>query len=562
MQYLPKLWVRSALLCASVLIVTSCKHGVDIKGQGRVVSLTGSHSCEKAEAPCRFDVIGAYSETYTAIASAGWLHDSWELCGNGATGKTCTFNIDAASVKKFEGKSIPSVTARFRRPIEPLFPITNGIAQLPDTAAARQFKWIMGELTLSSTSLSTIRDHFSTDEYTASEFQSMLQSIRSSIPNAKTIAMVAATPNVVQAIIGNPNDAENGSWIEVFTGYGPDGQIIELDIYPATDYFEGSGPGYSNLSLQGLTSKFSTLANTSGLLVARIDNDSCKPLAQYKAKDPQPAGSMFNLWVMGALDQAIDDGRIAATAMVPLSADELVDIGETINTEPLGTQFPLSELAALMMAGDDPTASEHIHKLVGRNHIEKTVKQFKHKNSALMYPVLSWNEQLHLLGSVTPQQANDFAAASETSQREFANSTLEPLGSSSGFNARNKEVYFNHTGQASPFDICAAIAGMRKFDNRSEAFRLLDQAMGARAGFFGGTFDPWDRVWVTLGVHGVTDETLSALNISVLVESDARGAYVVALMLNDENGINFEGTLVGEVEHVVTRAVEIISEGL
>lgn len=203
---------RIASAIAMAFLLASCKHGVDIKGQGSVTSASGDRDCAKSDAPCRFDVAGAYVETYTSHPASGWVHDSWEVCGD-AEGRICKFNVPADVVALFEGESMPSVVARFRRPIQPTFRGTNGKAELPDTPAARQFNWLMNQIGGKSTSVAAIKAHFHADflaETPAGNVRDILDTLRSSVPNAQPVDLISVTPNFMRVLIGDPSVPSTG----------------------------------------------------------------------------------------------------------------------------------------------------------------------------------------------------------------------------------------------------------------------------------------------------------------------------------------------------------------
>lgn len=302
-----------------------------------------------------------------------------------------------------------------------------------------------------------------------------------------------------------------------------------------------------------LSKKFSSAAKNTAMLVARIDNDRCVPITSRFAKKPQPTASIFKIWLLGALAQAITDGRVSASTMIPLSENEIVPVGSTITDVPLNTQFPLADMAALMMGRSDNTATDHIHELVGRGRIEKILKQFGNKNANLMTPFLSVNEQFHVLWSLTPQQANDYAGGTEEFQRDFLNNVIVPLGPVTSFPYANVDALRRSSWQASPLDICAAYAGLRKFDNRSEAFKLVDRAFSAETALLS-VRNKWDRVWQKGGSFGGRDGSY-VLTLSWMFESDDRGAFVVILMANNEDGSPVDSS---SMFSIVSRTEEIL----
>lgn len=106
------------------------------------------------------------------------------------------------------------------------------------------------------------------------------------------------------------------------------------------------------------------------LLVADVDGDSCTPIVDVNANEVMPLGSVFKLYVLGAVVAAVDDGTISWDT--PVTIDDALDSlpsGNTQNLEP-GTERTVRELAEVMISVSDNTATDHLIDLVGRDAVE------------------------------------------------------------------------------------------------------------------------------------------------------------------------------------------------
>ncbi|MFK8047818.1 MAG: Cpe/LpqF family protein [Halioglobus sp.] len=288
----------------ALLLAASCKHGIEIVGEGRVSSATGDRDCAPASSPCTFEVDEDYNETYTAIPADGYVFDSWSVCLQ-SEGNVCTFAIPKQIVDDYQGQTFPSTVAKFRKPIQPLFRTdTEGKLDLPDTPAANQFAWFLGELSKSSTSTGEIEQHFSDDflENTASaaEVRDLFDDLRAAIPSAIAIEMVTVTPNFVRAIIGLPENPAVGYFVSLETDYSPNAPMTVFSANPFPHTGTQTSASDNALTLAQVRDKFKTFAQNTSMLVADIAGNSCKPIVKHRSKAIMPTGSIFKIWVLGA----------------------------------------------------------------------------------------------------------------------------------------------------------------------------------------------------------------------------------------------------------------------
>jgi beta-lactamase class A len=421
-------------------------------------------------------------------------------------------------------------------PIAAAFPRTNGIYQLPDYPSTRQLTWVLAQLAAGSTSLTDINARFTPQALastSAANWQTLLQQMRTTSPNAVVVDLVALTPVAVTALIGTPGSPNTGRYLQLTTRYAGSGLINSMSA--ATFALNGSVQfaADSTLTMAQAADKFLTLSPSGSILVARVNNRQCTAIEQRNATTPRATGSIFKNWVLGATAQALQDGAISPTATVPLVAANTVR-GSLLAAEPVGTVFPLADMATLMMGNSDNSATDHLMQLLGRSRTEAQLLRSNHANAALMTPFLTVNEQFNLFSGVTQAAAEAYTNGTEAFQRNYADTVLAPLGpvTGSGFNT---SVIITGSWQSSAMDVCAAYAGMRRFADGSEALKLIDRALSS------GVAQPfvrneWERVWYKGGslVSGAIGNMVYAH--SWLLESEARGTYVVVALANNQAG--------------------------
>jgi beta-lactamase class A len=423
------------------------------------------------------------------------------------------------------------------KPIEALFPTVNGQIQLPNTPAANQLEWIIAQLAATSTSEQDILDRFDPAplaQFSVAQWQGFFDTLRAVIANGTVQDTYSITPTSISILIGNADDPSNGQFMTLTTTYSS-GKILSFgaSAFPLNG---GSTAGEDlNLSYETAADKLETLAEDVGVLVARIDeNNQCMPIFSRNPTDPLGTASIFKIWTLGAIANSIEDGTLTREQTIPLVSENVV-LGGTISQE-IGTQFRIDDLASLMLGISDNTATEHLFKLAGRPAHEAVLDQFNHANQDAMEPFLSMNEAFHLYFTVPLNEAIDYVNADEATQRTYVDNVLTPLGPVTNFSRANGAVLVNGLWQASPMDVCSAMAELRQYNDTTEAFDVIDQAYGATTAIIN-LRNKWERVWFK---GGSLDDGfgLRVLTYGWMVESDNRGAYAVIVMTNNDSGGN------------------------
>jgi beta-lactamase class A len=100
----------------------------------------------------------------------------------------------------------------------------------------------------------------------------------------------------------------------------------------------------------------------------------------------QPLGSIFKLYVLGAVVTAIDEGRLAWDDELEITADlKSLPSGELQNEED-GTTVTVKEAAEKMIAISDNTATDMLMAAVGREAVERALTDMGHSDPALNTP--------------------------------------------------------------------------------------------------------------------------------------------------------------------------------
>jgi hypothetical protein len=441
--------------------------------------------------------------------------------------------------------------------IAPAFPKVNGVFQFPDYPSTRHVSWILAQLAPNATtSLADINARFSAEllsKTPATEIQALLQTVRAASPDAVVIDPIAVTPTGFRALIGNASKPGSGRQLLFSVQYAT-GLITSFsaDAY-ALNAFVTTVENRTLTLAQSVEKLANISKDGSSVLVARIQNNKCEPIVEHKSTVMRSTGSIFKEWVLGGLGQAINDGVVSPTLQMPLVASEVIR-GSPLSSEPLGTMFPLVDMAALMIGISENSATDHVHEVVGRARLEAILTQFNHSKPELMTPFLSTNEQFNLFTRVSLADALAYRDGTEQYQRNYLNNVLVPFGPATG-SQLNTAMFIDGAWQASAMDVCAAMAGMRQLNDRSPGFKVIDQAFST-AIVFPFVRNRWERVWFKAGGLG-SAEAQNVLTYSWMLESDSKGTFVVVSMHNDLS-LDFRKI---PIDMTLARILQLIGEG-
>ena len=120
---------------------------------------------------------------------------------------------------------------------------------------------------------------------------------------------------------------------------------------------------------------------TSAFLAAEVDaNGVCQSIAAVRPELALPIGSVFKLYVLGAVATAIDEETLTWDQPVVIH-DELDSLPSGItHDEPAGSTLTVEELARRMIAISDDAATDHLIDLVGRDRVEAALSVFGHSD--------------------------------------------------------------------------------------------------------------------------------------------------------------------------------------
>lgn len=153
------------------------------------------------------------------------------------------------------------------------------------------------------------------------------------------------------------------------------------------------------------------------MLGAEVVDGRCVPVTEVAANEPMPLGSIFKLFVLGTLSDAIAAGDVSWDDEVVIR-DELKSLPSGIlQDEPDGTVKSVREVAELMISISDNTATDLLIDLLGRERIEEHLDDMGLTQPELNIPFLTTRELFALKVGPSAGLGTQYVDADEAGRR-------------------------------------------------------------------------------------------------------------------------------------------------
>jgi hypothetical protein len=242
--------------------------------------------------------------------------------------------------------------------------------------------------------------------------------------------------------------------------------LMTLELFVAVDgsgLIDGLGFELGELvdppvSLSQVAEQVDGFGSSSALLVAEIDDGGvCRPITALNEESAMPLGSVFKLYVLGAVATAVDEGSLGWEDPVVIR-DELDSLPSGVTQdEPDGSTISVSGLASRMISISDNTATDHLIDLVGREQVEGALAAFGHSDPTITVPFLTTRELFIL--RMDPELLERYSNADESGRRALLAEEIAGRPLPTGDWTEPREVttveWF-----ATPTDICQALVAL------------------------------------------------------------------------------------------------------
>lgn len=443
----------------------------------------------------------------------------------------------------------------FVETIDPRFPLVNGTAVLPGGPVSDKLQWVIDELAVGeSTTLAEIQARFSNGFNQPGLVDFFNDVLRVNYPDARIVDVVGLSPVRATVVIEGDNPTSSFGFVNIWARYTGSELVTFFQVGP----FGGSVqfPADQERTLAEAVDHYQGLAAGNSIFVGRVDlGGQCQGIAERGADTPRALGSIFKMWILAALADRIDEGASSAQDLITLVAPERAAAG-IINDEPLGTQFPLREMAVMMMANSDNTSTDHLHELVGRGAIADRLMSLGLAQPELLLPFLNISEQFHVFTRFDLPTAQSYVDGTLSHREQFLANQILPLGSSYpiSFPFFHDSLLTTGTWRASARDVCRTLAGLHALPRDGAGFDVVDEALGSQAAQ-PGIRNHWGRVWYKGGslTSGATGNHVFTHAWLLQERGDTRPWVVVALS-NDASG----GIEAAPIQSVTSRIIELI----
>ena len=318
---------------------------------------------------------------------------------------------------------------------------------IPATPAGATTRWVLDLMNAEADTTAADWEGRLTAEFLAEvPAEEIAKLINTSIRPAKPLEATAYEGDertAVTTIVGQIGEPFNLS-----ISVTEDDKIEGLFMGPATE------PREAATSLDEVTERLGKLPGDVRALVIR-DGER---LVDRNADEAAPTGSVFKLYVLGAVADAVAAGTLAWDETLTVT-DEVKSLpsGE-LQDAPAGTTLSVRDAAEKMISISDNTATDMLIQRVSRDAVETAVVEMGHSDPALMRPFLTTQELFALGWGDHDALAERWAAGDEGERRAVLDElaalpfdiAVDTVDLTATFWQRGMEWFF------SPDDIAAA----------------------------------------------------------------------------------------------------------
>ncbi|GAA3229917.1 serine hydrolase [Nonomuraea helvata] len=377
--------------------------------------------------------------------------------------------------------------------------------EIPDTPVGRQLRWLLDAVSRTPIAESELAGHFAAGflkdipadqiNQVLAAFQGMrLERLAQSQDRALVAAVVAA-----------------GTSHEV---------VLSVDAAGLIDGLQFRAP--EPKSWAELDERLGKVASQAGFMAAELGKGgACRPVHAVARGTARPLGSMFKLYVLGAVAERIRGGAFGWDTRLTITPElKSLPSGELQN-RPDGSKVSVLEAARLMISISDNTATDLLIHKVGRKTVERTMRAWGGHDKRNV-PFLTTRELSVLKGADYPRHAKRYLSLGTAERRAYLDEVVAkvPLSGITGWTAPRELDTLEWYG--SPADLCEVYShlAMLPDEHIGQVLSINDAGLRLDKG-------RWPSVWHKGGSEpGVFD-------LSYLARSSDGRTYFVTAMATD-----------------------------
>lgn len=239
---------------------------------------------------------------------------------------------------------------------------------------------------------------------------------------------------------------------------------------------------------------FSRLADMGSLraVAAEVVDGECRAIEASSGAEPTPLGSVFKLYVLAALGEAVRDGDVAWDDELVIR-DELKSVPSgVLQDRASGDTITVLEAAELMISISDNTATDHLIDLIGRQTVESALTEYGNTTPELNTPLLNTREFTALKVGPASGLSIQWLEGDEETRRSILTQISDITPDDLPIQEWVEPIQPDQLEWfASPHDLCTLAAGLSELtDSVPEIADILAMNPGIPA-----DPGPWDNIW-------------------------------------------------------------------
>lgn len=382
--------------------------------------------------------------------------------------------------------------------------------EIPDTPVGRQLRWLLDAPARAPIGQAELAEHLAPaflEQVPAAKFNETLASLRGI--RLEKIIGAAPTALIGHVLVGTQT-------LKLTLSVDATGKINgALFTVPAT-------PQPSPTSWDELDRRARKAAARVGFLAAEVKADgTCRPAHAVAGGVARPLGSMFKLYVLGAVAKKIEQGRFSWDTAMTIKPELKSLPSGRLQDRPDNSQVPVLEAAKLMIAISDNTGADLLLHQAGRTSVERTVRSW-HGQVKRNTPFLGTRELFALKGADYPRHAKEYLSRDAAGRLAYLSEVVDklPLTSITAWPAPRELDSVEWFG--SPADICRAYAGLAKSRDKR-----IGEVMSQNTGGIKLPAKEWPTVWYKGGSEP------GVLDLSYLARTPSGRTFMVTAMASD-----------------------------
>ncbi|MCA2223202.1 serine hydrolase [Nonomuraea aurantiaca] len=382
--------------------------------------------------------------------------------------------------------------------------------EIPDTPVGQQLRWLLDAPARAPIGQAELAEHFTPaflELVPADKINETLAGLRG-IQLQKIIGAVP-TDLIAHVVVG-------AQTYKLALSVDATGKIS------GARFTEPATPQPSPTSWEELDRRARKAAARVGFLAAEVKPDgTCRPVHAIAGRQARPLGSMFKLYVLGAVAKKIEQGRFSwDTAMTIKPELKSLPSGQ-LQDRPDNSQVPVLEAAKLMIAISDNTGADLLLHQAGRTAVEDRVRAWRGQVKRNT-PFLTTRELFALKGADYPRHSKEFLSRDTAGRRGYLSAVVDklPLSGITPWAAPRELDTVEWFG--SPADICRAYAGLAKSRDKR-----IGEVMSQNTGGIKLPAKEWPTVWYKGGSEP------GVLDLSYLARTPSGRTFMVTAMASD-----------------------------